>query len=113
MSVGGEPAGSVRIVAGTRGERAWFGQKAPWIAGPRYRGPVLIRGARIDGPGQARFARTTGQHLRELYQARGAGVQPNGWRAWPALLLVHSTGCYGLQVDGTSFSEIIVIRVRG
>lgn len=33
-------------------------------------------------------------------------------RAWPALLLVHSAGCYGLQIDGTWFSDVIVIRVR-
>lgn len=96
MSVGGEPAGSVRIAAGRGSGAAWFGQKAPWITSARYPGPILIRGARIDGHGEARFARTTGEHLPELYESRGSGIQPNGWRAWPALLLVHSTGCYGL-----------------
>jgi hypothetical protein len=59
-----------------------------------------------------RFARGTGEHLRQLYERRGEGAQPNGWRAWPSLLLVRTAGCYGLQVDGMSFSNVIVIRVR-
>lgn len=112
MSVGGEPAGSVGIGESRRDSRGWRGQKAPWIADPRYRGPILIRGARIDAPGPMRFARGTGDHLRAIHQRRGVSVQPNGWRAWPALLLVRAPGCYALQVDGLSFSRVIVIRVH-
>jgi hypothetical protein len=47
MSVGDDPAGSLGIARADL--QGWRGQKAPWIASPRYRGPILIRGARIDG----------------------------------------------------------------
>ena len=110
MSVGGDPAGSLGIARAD--PQGWRGQKAPWIASPRYRGPILIRGARIDGRGELRFARSTGDHLPALYQRRGQSIQPNGWRVWPSLILVHTSGCYALQVDGISFSHVIVIRVH-
>lgn len=112
MSVADEPAGSVTIEDSPVDPQGWRGQKAPWIAAPRYRGPILIRGARIDAPGEIRFARDHGEHARALYQRRGQGVQPNGWRGWPGALLVRTPGCYALQVDGTSFSTVIVIRVH-
>ena len=92
--------------------QGWRGQIAPWIASPRYRGPILIRGARIDGSGGLRFARSTGDHLPALYQRRGQSIQPNGWRVWPSLILVHTAGCYALQIDGIGFSHVIVIRVH-
>ena len=109
MSVGGESAGSVGV--GRADAQGWRGQKAPWIASPRYRGPILIRGARLDEPGEVRFARS-GQHARKIYQRRSQSVQPNGWRVWPGTLLVRTPGCYGLQIDGTTFSSVIVIRVH-
>jgi hypothetical protein len=110
MSVGGDPAGSLGIARPD--PQGWHGQKAPWIASPRYRGPILIRGARIDGSGGLRFARSTGDHLPALYQRRGQSIQPNGWRVWPSLILVHTAGCYALQIDGIGFSHVIVIRVH-
>jgi len=113
MSVGGEPAGFVSIEGSRVDLQGWRGQVAPWIADPRYRGPLLIRGARIDAPGPLRFSRgDTGEHLKAIYQRRGQGVQPNGWRVWGGALLVRKPGCYGLQVDGLTFSSVIVIRVR-
>ncbi len=78
-----------------------------------YWGPLLIRGARLDAPGEVRFAWGTGQHLRSLYAQRGSGRQPNGSRFLPNLLLVREPGCYGLQADGSTFSTTVTIRVRG
>ena len=72
----------------------------------------LIRGARIDAPGELRFARSTGDRLPALQARRGQAVQPNGWRVWPGLILVRTPGCYALQVDGLNFSRVIVIRVH-
>ena len=74
--------------------------------------PAPDPGARLDGHGELRFARMQGDHLRALYQRRGQGVQPNGWRVWPGVILVRAPGCYALQIDGTTFSSVIVIRVR-
>src|SRR5512140_1752863 len=33
----------------------WSGAKVLWIVDPAYRGPLLIRGGRLDGSGQVRF----------------------------------------------------------
>jgi hypothetical protein len=110
MSVGGDPAGSLGVARAD--PQGWRGQKAPWIASPRYRGPILIRGARIDARGELRFARSTADRLPALYLRRGQSIQPNGWRVWPGVILVRTPGCYALQVDGISFSHVIVIRVH-
>jgi hypothetical protein len=112
MSVGGEPTATVSISASVPDDQGWRGQKAPWLASPTYRGRLLIRGRRIDAPGDVRFARTTGQHLTALAQKAGEGENANGWRVWPSLLLVRAPGCYGLQIDGPRLSEVIVIRVH-
>ncbi len=111
LAVGGAPAGVLRVMGGYRDAQGWVGQKSPWLVAPSYRGPVLIRGARVDAAGEMRFALGFGQHLRSLRLAARAGVQPNGWRAIPSVTLVRRPGCYAYQVDGTSFSQIIVIRV--
>jgi hypothetical protein len=113
LSVADEPAGAMTIEDSRADPQGWRGQKAPWIAAPRYRGPILIRGARIDAPGEVRFARDEGDHAPALYQRRGQSMQPNGWRVWPGSLLVRAPGCYALQVDGASFSAVIVVRVHG
>src|SRR4051812_10387922 len=113
MSVGGAPPATVDISRSPRDAKGYLGQKAPWIVDRGYRGPVLIRGARLDAPGPVRFARGTGQHLAALYLRRGEAVQPSGRRVLPSLLLVRAAGCYGLQIDGLTFSQTIVVRVHG
>jgi hypothetical protein len=34
-----------------------------------------------------------------------------GWREFPYFTFVRSPGCYAWQVDGLSFSEVIVVRM--
>ena len=109
-SLSGPPA-LIRVDPMYRDSSGWVGQKAPWIISPSYRGPVLIRGARIDAAGGLRFARTTGQHLKALRISAHRGVQPNGWRVMPSLTLVRQPGCYAYQIDGATFSRVIVVRV--
>jgi hypothetical protein len=111
LSVGGAPAGRLRVAGAYRDPKGWVGQKSPWLIAPSYRGPVLVRGARVDAPGELRFAFGYGQHLRSLYLPAHQRVQRSGWRAWPSATLVRGAGCYAYQVDGTSFSRVIVIRV--
>jgi hypothetical protein len=111
LAVDGEPAGRLHVVETYRDPKGWVGQKAPWLIAPAYRGPVLIRGARIDGSGEVRFALGTGQHLRTLRLPAHKGQQRNGWRVIPALTLVRTPGCYAYQVDGTTFSRVIVVGV--
>jgi hypothetical protein len=112
LAVGGAAVSTLQVDRAYRDALGWVGQKAPWLIAPSYRGPLLIRGARIDAPGAMRFAFDTGQHLAGLRIASRTSLQPSGWRAVPALTLVRGAGCYAYQVDGTTFSHVIVVRVR-
>ena len=89
----------------------WFGEKVFWYVLPSYRGPVLIRGRRLDGAQMLGF---NGGKLpaRELRIAPGETVswqgQPPGSRGVPSGVRVLAPGCYGVQIDGTTFSRIVV-----
>ena len=88
----------------------WRSQKVFWYVAPSYRGPVLIRGGRIDAPGQLRFG--SGGAVRELRIPVHSEIewtgQPRGSRGAPSGLRIHASGCYAVQIDGTSFSRIVV-----
>jgi hypothetical protein len=92
----------------------WFGGKLFWYAKPSYRGRVLIRGRRLDAPGTLRFG--DGAHpALELHIGLGDSVmwsgQPAGARGVPTIARIHAAGCYGVQIDGTSFSRVVVVSV--
>ncbi len=92
----------------------WFGEKVFWYVLPSYRGPVLIRGRRLDGPELVRF---NGGKLPapELRIERGETVswegQPPGSRGVPSGVRVMTPGCYAFQIDGTRFSRVVVVTV--
>jgi hypothetical protein len=91
----------------------WFGTKVFWYVRPSYRGPVLIRGHRLDGPQRMGF---NGRKVAnpELRIKRNESVswegRPPGSRGVPSGVRVLTPGCYGFQIDGTSFSRIVVVR---
>jgi hypothetical protein len=93
----------------------WGGTKVLWFVAPRYRGPVLIRGRKLDAPVEVRFDRGT-LPPAELRIARGArGGEPPGFeligqRYRPSSTRLRESGCYAYQIDGTSFSRVIVFR---
>ena len=90
----------------------WTGAKVLWVAAATYAGPVLIRGRQLDGPRAVGFGRGA-VPLREMQLLRpGArsADEPTGYREWPSYPRVPGPGCYGYQVDGTSFSTTIVFR---
>jgi hypothetical protein len=116
VGVGGAGGATVNMIFSYPDEQGWYGQKTPWMVSREYEGPLLVRAARIDRRGPVRFAYGYGQHLRELYWAAGADQSlprnPN-YRFLASSTLVRARGCYGFQIDGTSFSRVIIVRVRG
>jgi hypothetical protein len=86
----------------------WGGQKVLWWAHPRYRGPVLIRGGRLDAPGRVRFERGALPPL-ELRIPRRADPLARG-RGRPSYTRLRVPGCYAYQIDGLGFSRRIVFR---
>ena len=92
----------------------WSGEKVFWYVRPSYRGPILIRGRRLDGGQSIGFngAKLPDRELRlsPLETVSWSG-QPRGSRGIPSAVRVLTAGCYGLQIDGTTFSRIVVVRV--
>jgi hypothetical protein len=106
--------GRISIALSARDSLGWYGQKTPWAIRRSYAGPILVRGARIDRRGQVRFAYGYGDHLRELQWDAGAdqGLPPDPrFRFLASGTLFRAAGCYAYQIDGISFSEIVVVRV--
>jgi hypothetical protein len=100
--------------------RGWSGQQVLWVVHPLYQGPVLVRGGRIDGTGALDFnggldqPMETTQLTKEppLTHLRLVGDSSYGapWVEWLTYMRVREAGCYAVQVDGLSFSEMIIFR---
>jgi hypothetical protein len=103
--------------------------KVLWFVDPKYGGPVRIRGAQLDGTHGLLFEaggnHWSGAPVKTLDRSGGvinlfpeldlleAGT-PTGapWRYWPSYTYADSAGCYAWQVDGLSFTELIVVAVH-
>lgn len=107
---------------GARGQ-GWAGQKVVWFVDAAYQGPVLIRGRRLDGPGQVRFNggldqvnetdNLPGAPLQAALRLDGDSSAGEPWPGWPSYARMRAGGCYVYQVDGLSFTEIIVFQATG
>lgn len=87
----------------------WQFAKVPWFSQPSYGGPVVVRGARIDGPSPMRFqSQPNPVPTLELTSANAVFHPGAGWRGWASGILVQTRGCYALQIDGTGFSTVVV-----
>lgn len=101
--------------------------KVVWSSAPTYKGPIRIRGGRLDGGGQlllesfdnrwrgAPVKTVDGSDLvPELDLLESHSMFPNvpsGWRMWPSQTYVAARGCYAWQVDGLGFTEVITIQI--
>lgn len=96
---------------------AWGGQKVLWFVHPRYRGPVLIRGRRLDGRELVRFDRGI-LPPREIRIAPPVQIDPIRDRPYDPIrerasyTRLRAPGCYGYQLDGLGFSRVVVFRAR-
>jgi len=98
------------------GRSAWAGEKVFWFVHPRYQGPVLIRGSRLDGRGSMRFdgGRLPQPEIRiSPGETTHWSGQVAGSRGRPSYVRVRAAGCYAAQVDGTAFSRVVVFIVSG
>lgn len=97
--------------AGSTGYPGWLGLKTHFFSVPSYQGPFLVRAARLDGPGLVRLGATPAQSA-PLVVPPGPTVNGSaGWREVPYFTFMAAPGCYGWQIDGLKFSEMIVIRL--
>lgn len=116
------------------GQIAWYsnGQVAILMVDPRYPGPLLVRGVQLGGePSTITLAgfdaalpmivdkeRMHGVNVVTAVPMSSAGlfleaVPPSSfWRASIGTLSTAGPGCFGLQMDGDTFTELIVFPVE-
>jgi hypothetical protein len=98
---------SIVHYGGGRVEGGWYYLKVLWLTSPHYRGPLLIRGRQLDGPNELRFDMGASPP-REIRIPAGRGELRHGWKDRASYSRFRAPGCYGYQLDGLSFSRIIV-----
>jgi hypothetical protein len=98
------------------GRGPWAGQKVFWLVHPRYRGPVLIRGRRLEGSAWMRFdggpRPATEIRIKPGETTKWTG-QAAGSRGRPSYVRVRAAGCYAAQLDGITFSKVVIFIVSG
>jgi len=101
---------TLRLSGQTPGPDGLYAKKVVWASTTgEYEGPVVVRVGRIDGAGRG--------HVRLSYDpgaSRGTAVvfvvgdTPGDW---PSFTYVSGPGCYAYQLDGRTFTQVIVFRV--
>jgi len=92
------------------GQLNWFaGQGAQIVVNPEYRGPLIVRGGRLDAPGAMPLEPLATHGAVEFGPSTSSE-----WRQWQGRIATRiDPGCYGLQADGFTFTTQIVFLVRG
>ena len=110
----GGSGGHANVTPDTQYGGPWLGGKVFWYVRPSYRGPVLIRGRQLDGGHAMGFngGKVPQPELRiHTYDTVSWSGQPAASRGVPSGVRVLVPGCYGVQIDGTRFSRVVVFEV--
>lgn len=88
----------------------WSGTKRVWFMDTRYAMRVLVRGRQLDGPNELRFVHGFPGFTAEkvLNPVRELLVEGSA----PSLTRVRAPGCYAYQVDGRTFSYLVIFEAR-
>lgn len=106
------PLGSLRVALTPFIGSPWKAARVTWVSARSYTGPVLIRGRRLSGPGAVGFGegRIPYDELQLLASGMDAPSVPGEGRVWLSFTRARAPGCFAYQVDGTSFSSVIVFE---
>jgi hypothetical protein len=104
------PAPENSLAAGS----GWAVDKVPLLLKKTFHGPFVVRGRRVDGEGLLGFSGIAGRRPFEAMQfAPGrATLKAGGLLGWGIGVWMTSPGCYALQIDGPTFSRVVVFRVE-
>lgn len=94
--------------------------KTPWVAEPDYRGPIVIRGRELTAAGRplmfgiglsdAEAGRSDNRPVGRLeLEAPQAGA-PTEWSFWATGMLIPAPGCYGVQIETTRGTTVVVFE---
>ncbi len=82
--------------------------KTLWAIAPSYSGPLLVRGTRTGRAGVVRFQ--LGGPIRGELRLVPAPFRTRRWRYQPSGTVLPGPGCYALQIDGDSFTDVVVFE---
>jgi hypothetical protein len=88
----------------------WSGTKRVWLLDTRFVARALVRGRQLDGPNEMRFVLgipgfTEQKLFNPVRELRLEGTSPS-------LTRVREPGCYAYQVDGRTFSYLVIFEAR-
>jgi hypothetical protein len=107
-AAGGDLRHGVVELSKNTGAPGWLAFKTLWFSAPSYQGPFVIRGQRLDGSGPIAFGETP--TLAPLVVPPGETLNSDaGYRTAPGGTWVKAPGCYGWQIDGLTFTHVIVV----
>jgi hypothetical protein len=86
----------------------WAEWKVLWLAEPKVRGMLSIRGHQIDA---ANFGPNWITFDPDALELQWQIKQHDGWSSLPSITRVQSPGCYSYQIDSEKGSETIVFQV--
>jgi len=101
-------------IAGSRQSGGYWFVAEVWIADSNELGPILVRGGRLDAPGELRFGHglePAGELRLRIHSYEHAPGQPPGWRIFNTYLRPPSPGCYAMQLDTFTGSRWLVFDV--
>jgi hypothetical protein len=93
-------------------QAGWLAIKSLWVSDPTYQGPFLVRIRRLDGSGPAGVLEDPTVTSFFVPDGPTWNSEPGGYRAITGATWVKTPGCVAWQVDGLTFSHVIVIHLR-
>jgi hypothetical protein len=80
----------------------------------RFRQPLLVRGRRLDEPGVVGFSGPRGRRpfVAMQFAPRARAIDLGRFKALGLTVWANEPGCYGLQLDGKTFSRVVVSMVQ-
>jgi hypothetical protein len=99
--------------AGPAVDTGWGIAKAPLLVRKTFSEPLVIRGRRLDGRAEPLgFSTGTGRpYIALQFSPRSPTIAQGSWKAYGLLMWASAPGCYGLQIDGSTFSRVFVFNV--
>ena len=82
--------------------------KTGWAIDPSYSGPILIRGRALDLEGTPLVFSASGRPPEPALHLKAPNVSPATlWSFWPSSMWVPAHGCYGVQLDTLSTTDVV------
>ena len=98
-------------------EQRTYRAKTPWVSKPEYSGPILIRGRLLGGDAKEKLRFSLGgNRLTDAFQLEAPAKEranSSHWSFWPTGMFVPHAGCYGIQIDTSDATDVIILETTG